>query len=53
MIRPSDRYDAVIVRAGLVDLVTVAYLARDGFRVLLCEQNERVGGCFKRGGGSL
>ena len=38
-------YDAVIVGAGHNGLVTAAYLARAGKRVLVLERNPIVGGC--------
>jgi phytoene dehydrogenase-like protein len=42
--RPSSRYDAVIVGAGHNGLVTAAYLARAGRRVLVLERRHVVGG---------
>jgi len=39
------RYDAVIVGGGHNGLVTAAYLARAGRRVLVLERRELVGGC--------
>lgn len=41
----SERYDAVIIGAGLGGLSTAAFLARQGWRVLVLEQSSRVGGC--------
>ena len=38
------RYDAIVVGAGHNGLVTAAYLARAGWRVLVLEQRELVGG---------
>jgi phytoene dehydrogenase-like protein len=38
------RYDAVVVGAGHNGLVAGAYLARNGFRVLILERRDRVGG---------
>ena len=41
----SSRYDAIIVGAGHNGLVTAAYLARAGRKVLVLERRELVGGC--------
>jgi prolycopene isomerase len=41
----SERYDAVVIGAGLGGLSTAAFLARKGWRVLVLEQSDRVGGC--------
>src|SRR5512141_52389 len=38
-------YDAIIIGAGHNGLVTAAYLARAGRRVLVLERRELVGGC--------
>ena len=43
--RVSSKYDAVIVGAGHNGLVTAAYLARAGRKVLVLERRELVGGC--------
>ncbi len=40
-----DRYDAIIVGGGHNGLVTAAYLARAGRKVLVLERRELVGGC--------
>lgn len=40
----SQRYDAVVIGGGHNGLITAAYLARAGKRVVLVEKNERVGG---------
>jgi phytoene dehydrogenase-like protein len=37
-------YDTVVVGAGAAGLTAAAYLARGGYRVLLCEKNPKVGG---------
>jgi phytoene dehydrogenase-like protein len=41
----AKRYDAIIVGGGHNGLVTAAYLARAGKRVLVLERREMVGGC--------
>src|SRR5882757_2602652 len=43
--RVSSKYDAVIVGAGHNGLVTAAYLARAGRKVLVLERRAVVGGC--------
>jgi phytoene dehydrogenase-like protein len=44
----SDRYDAVVVGAGHNGLVAGAYLARAGWRVMILERSDRVGGILGR-----
>lgn len=39
-----DRYDAIVVGAGVDGLVSASYLARAGARVLVLEKRETVGG---------
>src|SRR4029077_5219651 len=39
------KYDAIIIGAGHNGLVTAAYLARAGRKVLVLERRELVGGC--------
>src|SRR5687768_3359992 len=41
----ASRYDAIIIGAGHNGLVTAAYLARAGHKVLVLERREVVGGC--------
>ena len=41
----TSRYDAIVVGAGHNGLVTAAYLAAAGRRVLVLERSELVGGC--------
>src|SRR6185503_17591509 len=41
----NSKYDAIIIGAGHNGLVTAAYLARAGRRVLVLERRELVGGC--------
>ncbi len=46
------QYDVIIVGGGMAGLSAGAHLASNGLKVLLLEQNDRVGGCttsFKRG----
>ena len=37
-------YDAIVVGGGIAGLTSAAYLTKAGYRVLLCEQHETVGG---------
>ena len=39
------KYDAIIIGGGHNGLVTAAYLARAGRKVLVLERREMVGGC--------
>src|SRR5687767_9742594 len=41
----NSKYDAIIIGAGHNGLVTAAYLARAGRRVLVLERREVIGGC--------
>jgi phytoene dehydrogenase-like protein len=41
----TSKYDAIIIGAGHNGLVTAAYLARSGRKVLVLERRELVGGC--------
>src|SRR5687767_6708894 len=41
----ASRYDAIIIGAGHNGLVTAAYLARAGRKVLVLERREVIGGC--------
>ena len=41
----ANRYDAIIIGGGHNGLVTAAYLARAGRKVLLLERRELLGGC--------
>lgn len=43
------RYDAIVVGAGHNGLVCALYLARAGWKVLVLERNERVGGAVMSG----
>src|SRR5215216_4684565 len=42
---PTNTYDAIIIGAGHNGLVTAAYLAKAGYKVLVLERREIVGGC--------
>jgi phytoene dehydrogenase-like protein len=42
---PTPSYDAIIIGAGHNGLVTAAYLAQAGLKVLVLEARELVGGC--------
>ncbi len=44
--RKGFDYDAIIIGAGIGGLITGAYLAERGVRVLICEQHNQPGGCF-------
>ena len=41
----KHKYDAIIIGAGHNGLVTAAYLARGGRKVLVLERRELIGGC--------
>lgn len=41
----NSKYDAIIIGAGHNGLVTAAYLARAGRKVLVLERRDQVGGC--------
>src|SRR5205823_11438058 len=40
----AETYDVVVAGAGHNSLITAAYVARAGFRVLVLEANEQIGG---------
>ena len=46
-------YDAIIVGAGHNGLTTAAYLAKAGWRVLVLERNDQVGGAVRSGEATL
>jgi len=39
-------YDAIIIGSGIGGLITGAYLAEQGVKVLICEHHKQPGGCF-------
>jgi len=49
----ADSYDAVVVGAGRNGLVYAPYLARAGWKTLLLECNEEVGGTVSEREGYL
>jgi phytoene dehydrogenase-like protein len=52
----ADAYDVVVIGSGLGGLTAANILARDGLKVLLCEQHYKLGGLatwFKRPGGHI
>ncbi len=38
------RYDAIIVGGGIAGLTSAAFLTKNGYKILLCEKEEKVGG---------
>ncbi len=49
----KDKYDAIIIGAGIGGLVCGCYLAKAGMKVLIVEKNDKAGGCcvsFRRNG---
>jgi all-trans-retinol 13,14-reductase len=42
-----QRYDAVIIGSGLAGMLSAVFLAREGMRVALIEQNKQLGGCLQ------
>lgn len=38
------RYDAVIVGGGIAGLTSAAFLSKNGYKILLCEKEDKVGG---------
>ena len=49
----KNKYDTIIIGAGISGLIAGAYLAKHGLKVLIAEKNNKVGGCcssFIRGG---
>lgn len=44
MVNKKNAYDVIIAGAGASGLTSAAYLCKYGYRVLLCEKNEKVGG---------
>lgn len=42
----KDKYDCIIVGAGVAGLIAGTYLAKNGAKVLIAEKNNFVGGCY-------
>ena len=40
----NKEYDAIVVGGGLAGLTSAAYLCKYGYRTLVCEKNEKMGG---------
>ena len=38
------RYDAVIVGGGIAGLISAAFLKKNGYNILLCEKQDKIGG---------
>src|SRR6056297_1054709 len=38
------RYDAIIVGGGIAGLTSAAFLTKNGYKILICEKEEKVGG---------
>ena len=38
------KYDVLIVGGGIAGLTSAAYLAKDGYKVLVCEKQDEIGG---------
>ena len=41
----KDKYDVIIIGAGIGGLVCACYLSQKGLKVLVVEKNKNVGGC--------
>jgi phytoene dehydrogenase-like protein len=41
---PKNKYDVIIIGAGIGGLTCASYLAKSGFDVLICEQHDKPGG---------
>ena len=44
---PSNKYDTVIIGAGLGGLLCAAILSKEGYKVLVLEKNKQIGGCLQ------
>ena len=53
MIKVKDKYDVIVIGAGIGGLTCGALLAKEGLSVLVAEQHSKTGGCctsFQRKG---
>ncbi len=41
----ANDYDVIVIGAGMGGLTAAAVLQRNGYKVLVCEQNSEIGGC--------
>lgn len=42
-------YDAVIVGGGMAGLTAAAYLCKSGYKVIICEKEDKIGGLVNSG----
>ena len=42
----KNYYDAIVIGGGLAGLTAASFLAKEGRKVLVCEQSDQVGGLF-------
>lgn len=43
----ENRYDIVIIGAGLGGLISAALLSKEGYKVCVLEKNKQIGGCLQ------